>query len=116
MKYFIRAQPPSPDGAGFFLRGAGAVTSNYVYHNIPSKDRQAILLETLRTLKKGGTFAIHDIMSNSKYGDMESFVKKLKDMGYEEVKLVDTTNGMFMSKWESTWMSLSGSAILMGRK
>ncbi|MBQ8488433.1 MAG: class I SAM-dependent methyltransferase [Pseudobutyrivibrio sp.] len=93
-----------------------AVTSNYVYHNIPSKDRQAILLETLRTLKKGGTFAIHDIMSNSKYGDMESFVKKLKDMGYEEVKFVDTTNGMFMSKWESTWMSLSGSAILMGRK
>ena len=93
-----------------------AVTSNYVYHNIPSKDRQAILLETLRTLKKGGTFAIHDIMSKAKYGDMESFVNKLKDMGYEEVKLVDTTNGMFMSKWESTWMALTGSAILMGRK
>lgn len=93
-----------------------AVTSNYVYHNIPSKDRQEILLETLRTLKKGGSFAIHDIMSKAKYGDMESFVKKLKDMGYEEVKLVDTTNGMFMSKWESTWMGLSGSTILMGRK
>ncbi len=93
-----------------------AVTSNYVYHNIPSKDRQAILLETLRTLKKGGTFAIHDIMSKAKYGDMESFVQKLKDMGYEEVKLVDTTNGMFMSKWESTWMALTGSAIVMGRK
>ncbi|MBQ5446392.1 MAG: class I SAM-dependent methyltransferase [Lachnospiraceae bacterium] len=93
-----------------------AVISNYVYHNIPSKDRQAILLETLRTLKKGGTFAIHDIMSKAKYGDMESFVNKLKDMGYEEVKLVDTTNGMFMSKWESTWMALTGSAILMGRK
>ena len=92
------------------------VTSNYVYHNIPSRDRQAILLETLRTLKKGGTFAIHDIMSKAKYGDMKSFVKKLKDMGYEEVKLVDTTNGMFMSKWESTWMGLTGSAILMGRK
>ncbi|MCR5099581.1 MAG: class I SAM-dependent methyltransferase [Lachnospiraceae bacterium] len=93
-----------------------AVTSNYVYHNIPSKDRQAILLETLRTLKKGGTSAIHDIMSKAKYGDMESFVEKLKNMGYEEVKLVDTTNGMFMSKWESTWMALTGSAILMGRK
>lgn len=93
-----------------------AVTSNYVYHNIPSKDRQAILLETLRTLKKGGSFAIHDIMSKAKFGDMESFVQKLKDMGYEDVKLVDTTNGMFMSKWESTWMALTGSAILMGRK
>lgn len=93
-----------------------AVTSNYVYHNIPSGDRQAILLETLRTLKKGGTFAIHDIMSKAKYGDIQAFVKKLKDMGYSEVKLVDTTNGMFMSKWESVWMGLSGSTILIGRK
>lgn len=93
-----------------------AVTSNYVYHNIPSRDRQAILLETLRTLKKGGTFAIHDIMSKSKYGDMQSFAQKLKDMGYEDVKLIDTTSGMFMSKFEATWMGLSGSTILMGRK
>ncbi len=93
-----------------------AVTSNYVYHNIPSRDRQAILLETLRTLKKGGTFAIHDIMSKAKYGDMQAFVRKLKEMGYSEAKLIDTTNGMFMSRWEATWMGLSGSAILTGRK
>ncbi len=93
-----------------------AVTSNYVYHNIPSRDRQAILLETLRTLKKGGTFAIHDIMSKAKYGDIQSFAKKLKEMGYSEVELIDTTNGKFMSKWESTWMGLSGSAILVGKK
>ena len=92
-----------------------AVCSNYVYHNIPG-DRQAYLLETLRTLKKGGTFAIHDIMSRSKYGDMQAFVKKLKDMGYEKVELIDTTNGMFMKKWEATWMALSGSALLTGIK
>ncbi len=93
-----------------------AITSNYVYHNIPGKDRQTILFESMRTLKKGGIFVIHDIMSEAKYGDIESFVKKLKDMGYEEVKLIDTTNGMFMNKWEATWMGLSGSKILMGRK
>ena len=92
------------------------VTSNYVYHNIPSKDRQAILLETLRTLKKGGTFAIHDIMSKAKYGDMTAFVKKLKSMGYEDVQLIDTTKGMFMSGFEACWMGLSGSALLTGRK
>ena len=92
-----------------------AVCSNYVYHNIPG-DRQTYLLETLRTLKKGGTFAIHDIMSRTKYGDMQAFVKKLKDMGYEKVELIDTTNGMFMKKWEATWMALSGSAILTGIK
>jgi ubiquinone/menaquinone biosynthesis C-methylase UbiE len=92
------------------------VTSNYVYHNIPSKDRQAILLETLRTLKKGGTFAIHDIMSRSKYGDIEGFVKKLEMMGFEDVQLIKTDNGKFMEPGEAGWMGLSGSAILYGRK
>ncbi len=92
-----------------------AVCSNYVYHNIPG-DRQAYLLETLRTLKKGGSFAIHDIMSRTKYGDMQAFVKKLTDMGYEKVELIDTTNGMFMKKSEALWMGLSGSALLVGIK
>ena len=92
-----------------------AVVSNYVYHNIPG-DRQALLLETLRVLKKGGTFAIHDIFSKSRYGDMQAFVKKLKDMGYEKAELIDTTNGSFMTPWEAKWMALSGSALLVGRK
>ena len=99
-----------PDGA------FDAVTSNYVYHNIPSRDRQAILLETLRVLKKGGTFAIHDIFSKEKYGDMQSFVKRLNDLGYEQAELIPTDNGRFMSPWEAKWMALSGSALLVGKK
>ena len=93
-----------------------AVTSNYVYHNIPSRDRQTILLETLRVLKKGGSFAIHDIFSKSKYGDMQAFVRKLRDMGYEQVELIPTDSGRFMTPWEAKWMALSGSAILVGKK
>jgi len=92
-----------------------AVVSNYVYHNIFG-DRQSYLLETLRVLKKGGSFAIHDIFSKSKYGDMHSFVEKLKDLGYEDVRMIDTTNGMFMSPAEAKWMGLSGSALLVGKK
>ncbi len=93
-----------------------AVMSNYVYHNIPSHDRQAILLETLRVLKKGGIFTIHDIFSMYKYGDMQSFVTKLKNLGYERVELIPTDNGRFMSPWEARWMGLSGSALLVGKK
>ena len=92
-----------------------AVVSNYVYHNIPG-DRQTYLLETLRVLKKGGTFAIHDIFSKSKYGDMQAFVMKLKDMGYADVRLIDTTDGNWITKWESVWMTLAGSALLIGKK
>ncbi len=93
-----------------------AVVSNYVYHNIPSNNRQEILLETLRTLKKGGTFAIHDIFSKAKYGDMQAFIRRLKEMGYEKAELIDTTNGKFITKSESKWMELSGSALLVGIK
>ena len=73
-------------------------------------------METLRVLKKGGTFAIHDIFSSLKYGDMHMFVQRLKDMGYADVKLVPTDNGLFMSRREATWLGLRGSAILMGKK
>ena len=93
-----------------------AVTSNYVYHNIPSRDRQKILLETLRVLKKGGTFALHDIFSKARYGDMQAFVSLLLRMGYEKAELIDTANGMFMSPSEARWMTLTGSALLVGKK
>ena len=93
-----------------------AVFSNYVYHNIPSHDRQEILMETLRVLKKGGTFAIHDIFTKGKYGDMHAFIKKLKDMGYEKVELIDTTNGLFMTRKEAGRLVLTGSALLTGWK
>ncbi len=93
-----------------------AVTSNYVYHNISGHDKQQLLLETLRVLKKGGTFAIHDLMSQARYGDMDAFVKKLRSEGYEEVKLIDTTDGTFMGSKEASWLGLAGSTLLTGKK
>ena len=93
-----------------------AVTSNYVYHNITGKDKQQLLLETLRVLKKGGTFAIHDLMSPRRYGDMQAFVQKLRDMGYECVELIDTTDGSFMTPKEAKHLMLRGSTLLVGRK
>lgn len=91
------------------------VTSNYVYHNIPG-DKQKWLLETLRVLKKGGSFAIHDLMSKNKYGDMQAFMKKLREMGYEKVELIDTANGKFMSPKEAKLLMLESSAVLYGKK
>jgi len=93
-----------------------AVVSNYVYHNILGRNKQDLLLETLRVLKKGGTFAIHDLMSEARYGDMLSFVKKLRDMGYEEVRLIDTRREFFKNPAEANLLMLGGSRLLTGRK
>lgn len=59
---------------------------------------------------------LHDIFSRSSYGDMQVFVEKLKGMGYERVELIPTDDGRFMTRWEATWMALSGSAVLVGKK
>ena len=93
-----------------------AVTSNYVYHNIVGKNKQKLLLETFRVLKKGGVFVIHDLMSKSRYGDMNEFIEKLKKDGYEDVQVIDTTKGLFMTHKEAIFLGLSGSTLLIGRK
>ena len=93
-----------------------AVTSNYVYHNIAGANKQGLLRETLRTLKKGGTFAIHDIMSPVRYGDMDAFRKSLLAEGYERVELIPTDNGLFMGRGEARLMMLTGSTLLVGKK
>lgn len=93
-----------------------AVTSNYVYHNITGMNRQALLRETLRTLRKGGTFAIHDLMGQGRYGDMDAFVRELLDAGYERVELIPTDDGLIMDRAEATRMMLRGSTLLVGVK
>lgn len=91
------------------------VTSNYVYHNIAGVNKQELLLETLRVLKKGGTFVIHDLMSMSRYGDMAVFRNRLLQMGYTEVVLLDTTD-LWMKPWEAALYGLKGSTLLYGVK
>ena len=93
-----------------------AVTSNYVYHNIAGSNKQDLLRETLRTLRKGGSFAIHDLMGPSRYGDMQAFAQSLLDEGFERVELIPTDDGLFMSRTEATLMMLTGSTLLVGVK
>ena len=93
-----------------------AVTSNYVYHNIMGHNKQKLILETLRVLKKGGVFAIHDLIKKSNYGDIEKFIEELKKEGYKDIKLIDTTRGIFIDPKEAKLLGLSGSKIFIGRK
>ena len=93
-----------------------AVVSNYVYHNIMGSDKRALLLESLRVLKKGGVFAINDNMKPRAYGDMEAFAQELRDMGYENVHIIDTAQEAFGSRRRAAMMMLGDSRMLVGRK
>lgn len=93
-----------------------AVCSNYVYHNVAGADKQVLLRETLRCLKKGGTFAIHDLMDRARYGDMEAFCRNLREDGYADVRLIPTADGLFMDRSEALVLALAGSQLLVGIK
>ena len=93
-----------------------AVVSNYVYHNVMGADKQALLLETLRVLKKGGVFALNDEMKPHMYGNMEAFAQELRDMGYADVRLIDTAQEAFGSRRRAAMMMLGASRMLAGRK
>ena len=93
-----------------------AVVSNYVYHNVVGSDKRALLRETLRVLKKGGVFALNDDMKPRMYGDMEAFAQELRDMGYADVRLIDTAQDAFGSHRRAAAMMLGASRMLVGRK
>ena len=112
----VRFEEGNAEHLPFADESFDAVTSNYVYHNISGQNKQKLLRETLRVLKKGGSFAIHDLMSRARYGDMAAFAEKLRAEGYEDVRLIDTTDGRFMGRKEAVLLGLGGSTLLVGRK
>ncbi len=60
----------------------GAV-SNFVFHEVRSaKDKRDVVKEALRVIKPGGAFAFQDMFGQkSVYGDMNEFIKGLKESG-----------------------------------
>ena len=72
------------------------------FYKFPSYYRRAAIAEALGKV--------------SSYGDMENFVEELRAEGYEEVCLIPTANGRFMSKREGRCYFLAGSTLLVGKK
>ena len=93
-----------------------AVVSNYVYHNITARTSEPCCGRPCGVLKKGGVFALNDEMKPHMYGDMEAFAQELRDMGYEDVRLIDTAQEAFGSRRRAAMMMLGDSRMLAGRK
>ncbi len=93
-----------------------AVTSNYVFHNIKRKSQTELFREALRVLKKDGVFSIHDIIPPREHGEVEAFIKELKADGFQEVNLIPTGHGFFMSYNEAKRLMLQHSYLLVGKK
>jgi len=102
-----------PDGA------FDAVVSNFVYHEVRNNpDKESLLLETFRVLKKGGAFALQDLFGQkSIYGDFEATVERLKSAGISEIHYIKNTEKVIpVPGWMAIPGMLADIGIIYGRK
>jgi len=95
-----------------------AVVSNFVYHEInDGKSREELIRETLRVLKKGGSFALQDIFGNRmQYGDFQQILEHLKTDAVSEIHYADSGNEIPIPSWMHVSGMLPGVGIIYGRK
>ena len=93
-----------------------AVVSNYVYSNIPGADGQQLIRESLRVLKKGGVFAINDSMKQKAFGDIEELARELRNEGYKDVQVINTSQAILGSEKNASMLFLKDSKMLVGVK
>ena len=77
-----------------------AIVSNFVYHEVrDTKDKRKLIKESLRVLKKGGTFSLHDTFKNKrKYGITEELIKKIQEWGIQQINFIETVDELNMPK------------------
>ena len=71
----------------------GAI-SNFVFHEVRTQpDKRQVVREALRVIKKGGSFAFHDLfLDRSLYGDIEELVAELKKEGITKIEFIPTAD------------------------
>ena len=103
------------EGAGRLLSGDTPVAPS-IWGIIVMGISIVIDVNRVRVLKKGGVFALNDDMKPKLYGDMDAFAQKLREMGYQDVRLIDTAEEAFGSRRRAAMMMLGSSRLLVGRK
>ena len=93
-----------------------AIVSNFVYHEVrDTRNKRKLIHESLRVLKKGGTFSLQDTFKNKRrYGITEDLIKEIKKWGIQEVNFIETVNELSMPKMVKTELKTMG--LLYGIK
>ncbi len=97
-----------------------AAVSNFVFHEVrTAKDKRDVVKEALRAVKKGGVFSFQDMFSQKAlYGDMEQFVRELKEEGISEVHYIGNLEKKldFIPGFVTTPWMINGMGIIYGKK
>jgi len=92
------------------------VISNFVFHSVRVVDKKSLVKEALRVIKKDGVFAFQDLYNKQFYGDIGLFYEELQTWGLKEVKLIDTSDLVYIPLALRVNHMLGNSRILYGIK
>ncbi|MFI3257931.1 MAG: class I SAM-dependent methyltransferase, partial [Spirochaetales bacterium] len=96
-----------------------AVVSNFMYHEVlGAPDKKALILESLRVLKKGGAFSLQDYFDReSMFGSPQELVDYLKAHGISEVFYEgNIDNKPWIPKYVLKSFIIKDIAVIWGKK
>jgi len=97
-----------------------AVVSNFVYHEVRNNpDKEALIRETLRVLKKGGCFSLQDLFGQKAiYGDFEAVIQRLESDGIvSEIHYIKNSEKEIpVPRWMAIPGMLADIGLIYGRK
>jgi SAM-dependent methyltransferase len=95
-----------------------AAISNFVFHDVSdTMDKQALVREALRVVKKGGSFAFQDYFAvKMMYGELDELLETINDWGIAEVSFLDTSTCDFIPSALKLPFMLGNISIIYGTK
>ncbi len=95
-----------------------AIVSNFTFHEVrDAGDKRDVIRESLRVLRKGGTFSLQDMFfSKHYYGDTEDLIDTIREWGVEEINLVASKNLIDVPLLLRNPLMIGAAGIIYGRK
>ena len=95
-----------------------AAVSNFVFHEVrDAKDKQDVIREALRVVRKGGKFAFQDLFLVKRfYGQVDDLLETIRSWGVEDVHFVDTSHADFVSRPLRLPFMIGSTGIIYGTK
>jgi len=95
-----------------------AAVSNFVFHEVrDAPDKQDVIQEALRVVRKGGKFAFQDLFLVKRfYGPVDDLLETIQSWGVEDVHFVDTSHADFVSKPLKLPFMVGSTGIIYGTR
>jgi len=95
-----------------------AAVSNFVFHEVrDAPDKQDVIQEALRVVRKGGKFAFQDLFLVKRfYGPVDDLLETIQSWDVEDVHFVDTSHADFVSKPLKLPFMVGSTGIIYGTR